>query len=340
MPGPDAPAPARQGLTDGAPQTPSVSPVRVVYIGGWGRSGSTMLDLMLGQAPGVFSAGEVREIWHSGLVENRPCGCGQPFRDCPFWQAVGTAAFGGWDRADLDAILKLRYSLDRPWSFPALPLSRVVHSLEARVRSYTGTLERLYRAIAEVAGARVVVDSSNLPSNAFLLRTMPGIDLRVIHLVRDSRAVAWSWRKMVEKKRTDAPSAYLPRYGLGSSSLRWLLYNGLTQSLRQPLRVPYAFVRYEDLVSDPREVTGRLLRHAGLSGAACEPTYITGCRVRLQRNHTVEGNPMRFVTGDLELRADQEWRRRMPAGERRVVTALTLPLLAAYGYPVKGVCGS
>jgi hypothetical protein len=324
-----------QGLPDGTASKPPGSAVRVLYVGGWGRSGSTLLDLMLGQAPGVLSAGEIREIWQSGLVENRPCGCERPFRDCPFWQAVGDAGFGGWDQIPLSEILRLRYSLDRPWSFPALPLGRLVDPIGTRIQAYTETLRRLYEAIAEVSGASVIVDSSNLPSHAFLLRSMPAIDLRMIHLVRDSRAVAFSWRKQVEKRRSDAPSAYLPQYDLGSSSVRWMLYNGLTQAFR-PLHVPYAFVRYEDLVSTPYDVIGRLLRHAGLTGAAAEPSYIEGNMVRLEPNHTVEGNPMRFVNGELELRADQGWRDHMPSRDRRVVTALTLPLLAAYGYRVNG----
>jgi hypothetical protein len=58
--------------------------------------------------------------------------------------------------------------------------------------------------------------------------------------------------------------------------------------------------------------------------------------VRLERNHTAEGNPMRFVSGELELRADDAWHRQMPSRDRRVVTALTLPLLAAYGYHRNG----
>jgi sulfotransferase family protein len=323
-----------QGLPEDTPSKPPGT-VRVLYIGGWGRSGSTLLDLVLGQAPGVFSAGEIREIWQAALVENRPCGCERPFRDCSFWQAVGEAGFGGWDQIPLSEIVRLRYSLDRPWSFPALPLSHLVKPVAARIQMYTGILQRLYTAIAEVSGASIIVDSSNLPSHAFLLRAMPGIDLRVIHLVRDSRAVAFSWRKHVKKRMSAGPSASLPRYGLGSSSLRWLLYNGLTQTL-QPMHVPYAFVRYEDLVEAPRDEVGRLLRYAGLTGNAAEPSYIEGHRVRLRRNHTAEGNPMRFVNGEVELRADQAWRHQMPLRDRWVVTALTLPLLAAYRYPVKG----
>lgn len=313
-------------------RVPAARPIQVLYIGGWGRSGSTLLDLMLGQAPGVFSAGEVREIWRSGLAENRPCGCGQPFRDCPFWRDVGIAGFGGWDRIQLPEILRLRYSLDRPWSIPLRPPSGLAAGTGWRYERYLGVLRSLYGAIADVSGARVIVDSSNLPSHAFLLRAMPAIDLRVAHLVRDSRGVACSWQSQVEKRRTGGPPAYLPRYGPCGASLRWLLYNGLTHSLK-PLGVPYTFVRYEDVISTPGEVTRRLLRHAGLPSDAAEPRWIDGHLVRLGPNHTAEGNPMRFASGTLELRADLRWRQELAFRDRQLVTALTLPLLAAYGYP-------
>ncbi|HLY89507.1 MAG TPA: hypothetical protein VKQ27_11040, partial [Acetobacteraceae bacterium] len=131
------------------------------------------------------------------------------------------------------------------------------------------------------------------------------------------------------------PPAYLPRYSLGASSLRWLLYNGMTQAFRST-RVPYVMFRYEDLVHTPRDLVGLALRHAGVTGAAAEPDYIEGNRVRLAANHTVEGNPMRFVNGELDLRADEQWQREMPSRQRRLVTALTLPMLTAYGYPMNG----
>src|ERR687892_622891 len=78
---------------------------RVLLVAGWGRCGSTLLDMMLGQVPDMVSAGEVREIWLRGCVENRPCGCGHAFRDCPFWRAVGERAYGGWNRLDLETVL-------------------------------------------------------------------------------------------------------------------------------------------------------------------------------------------------------------------------------------------
>ena len=48
--------------------------------------------------------------------------------------------------------------------------------------------------------------------------------------------------------------------------------------------------------------------------------------------HTVAGNPMRFRSGPLRLTVDDAWRRDMPVGQQRLVTGLTAPLLAGYGY--------
>lgn len=57
---------------------------------------------------------------------------------------------------------------------------------------YRALLGHLYRAIRRVTGARVVVDSSKNASYARILADTPGIRLRILHLVRDSRGVAYS----------------------------------------------------------------------------------------------------------------------------------------------------
>jgi hypothetical protein len=305
-------------------------PVRVLYIGGWGRSGSTLLDLILGQLPGVISAGEVREIWKRGCREDGLCGCGEAFSRCPFWHAVGERAFGGWSAIDLDEILRWRYEIDRPWRIPALADRRSRTGVDPDVRPYLEVLGKLYRAIRDVADARVVVDSSNLPSAAFLLRRTDEIDLRVVHLVRDSRGVAFSWQQTVPKQTTFGP-AQLPRYGVVAASLRWTVYNALTRSLRR-LGVPYLLVRYEDLVAEPMKVLTRVGVHAGIDLEPGALSFIDGREVGLRPNHTVEGNPMRVGTRHLVLRSDERWKREMSRARRGAVALLTLPSLRRYGY--------
>jgi hypothetical protein len=307
-------------------------PTKVVYIGGWGRSGSTLVDRVLGQIPGVVSVGELREVWRHGLVENRPCGCGEPFSDCPFWTAVGERAFGGWEALDRDEVLRMRYSLDRPWSTPLLAAPARLGLLRRSVERYAGILERLYPAILQVSGARAVVDSSKLPSHAMILRRVPGLDLSLVHLVRDSRGVAYSWKKDVANRVTTGDPTYMEKYDALSASLRYDLYNGMTRWVGR-LGVPYLLVRYEDFVASPRSALERILAHTGLP--AGDLSFVGDREIALGPNHTVDGNPMRFSVGSVGLRLDDEWVRKLSRRDRFWVTTLTSPMLRGYGYTGK-----
>ncbi len=304
---------------------------RVLFIGGWGRSGSTLLDRILGQVPGVFSAGEIREIWERGCLQNRPCGCDEPFLDCEIWSEVGRVAFGGWQAIDLHEVLRLRFTLDRPWMVPATASRWTWPGLRADLERYMEILGALYRGLFDVTGAQVIVDSTKIPSHAYLLRRSPWIDLRVLHLVRDSRGVAYSWQKQVEKKVTSGDPQYLPQYGPLGSSVRWLVYNAQTTALARS-GIPYRRLRYEDLLRDPRRWTERILRFAGLPEAVDHLPFTAADEVRFGPNHTVDGNPMRFSTGPTRLRMDDEWRRKLSATDRWLVTLGTLPGLVRYGY--------
>lgn len=304
---------------------------RVLFIGGWGRSGSTLLDRLLGHAEGTVSVGEMRDVWQRGVIENRLCGCGEPFLDCPVWSKVGHVAFGGWQGLDVTRLVELRNTVDRPWFVPFLLLPALMpHGLRADVQEYADAVARLYAAIDEVSGGRVVIDSSKIPSYSLILR-LAGVEQVVVHLVRDSRGVVHSWRKEVQ--RTDATSGadLMHRYGVVPASLRYLFYNGLTQALG--LRgLPYLRLRYEDLVREPLQALEDVADFAGLELGAALRTDLEQHRTTLRPSHTVDGNPMRMQVGSTRIAVDDAWRSKLPGGVRRTVSLLTWPLLRRYGY--------
>src|SRR4051794_15439538 len=80
--------------------TMATETIKVLYIGGYGRSGSTLLVQLLGQIEGFHSVGEMWNIWQQCFTENQLCGCGKPFHECPFWSAVVEEAFGGFERLE------------------------------------------------------------------------------------------------------------------------------------------------------------------------------------------------------------------------------------------------
>ena len=87
--------------------------VRVLYMAGTGRSGSTLLARILDRADGVVAAGELRYLWQRGLLEDRVCGCGEPFSRCPFWTEVIDRGFGGRQHVDARELVATQRTLTR-----------------------------------------------------------------------------------------------------------------------------------------------------------------------------------------------------------------------------------
>ena len=286
---------------------------------------------MLGQLPGFFSTGELAYIWTHGPQENRLCGCGAQFLDCPFWHQVGHIAFGGWDNVDLDQMLRLERSVNRHRFLPLLVMPRLSAYFQARTRRYADVLSRLYQAIGQVSGARVIVDSTIDPAYGFLLKYVPGLDLRLVHLVRDSRATAFSWTRW--QRRTDRVDAvvYQRRIPPVLTAIRWDLYHLLIHLLSASVS-SQVLVRYEKFVASPQREIRRIVEHLDEEIDEHDLSFIAPGEVHLETNHTVAGSLMRLRTGRLPVRVDDEWEDTMGSVDRRVVTALTWPFLRLYGY--------
>lgn len=310
--------------------TETTRPTKVLLIGGTQRSGSTLLDRLLGEVPGFVAVGELRFVWSRGVVQNCLCGCGSRFLECPFWQQVGEAAFGGWDAVDAAEIVRLDRSVDRLWYLPFLLAPRLSRKFQRRLAEYCELLSRVYSAVAKVSGESIVVDSSKDPPFAFVLRHVPGIELDVLHLVRDSRGVAFSRTKRVERPEVIDRQAFMDQRHPAESSFRWMLFNTLYHFIGA-LGVRRIFMRYESLVESPREEVARAISAVG-SSADGELRFLDGESLNLGVHHTVSGNPMRLRHGPVVLRLDQEWEEKMRPAHRRLVSFMTFPLLLRYGY--------
>lgn len=306
----------------------------MLYLGGIGRSGSTLIERVIGQLPGVCAVGELVHLWERGITEGERCGCGEPFRVCPFWMQVGEAAFGGWDEVDVDHIASLRARVDRNRFIPVLARRRdVPPGLAQTLSEYTAYYARLYSAIAEVSGCQLIVDSSKHPSLAHCLRWQQDIDLRVLHLIRDSRAVAHSWSRQVRRPDTDSES-YMTRYSTSMAAGQWNVQNAAFHLLAR-LDCPTLRLKYEDFTADPEEALRLIVGFAELPEPDGYPFMgTTGASrwAQLTPLHSVSGNPMRFTNGKIAIQPDDRWRTSMPKAQQRTVTAMTFPMLAGYGY--------
>lgn len=299
---------------------------KVLYIAGWGRSGTTILDNLLGQTTGFVSAGELHQIWRRGLVDRRACGCGRSLVDCDNWRAAFDAGFGGFDAVDPAAALASQAAIHTRHS-RAVARSLRRGTVEADF-PYAWYLRRLYDGIAAVSGADVIVDSSKYPTDAIVAAGLPGYEVFVVHMLRDPRAVAHSWQRVKIVQDKVAAGGTLRRVGYVRSTLVWQFYNAtISGNVRSAVGDDhYRRLQYERFASQPETVVRELIEFVGgdpLSGPVFADSQVT-----LGVSHTASGNPRRFQSGPVTIRIDDEWRQAMPQWKQLVVGVLANPTLA------------
>ncbi len=301
---------------------------RILYIIGWGRSGSTLLGNALAELAGSVHLGESHDLW-SAYARSFECGCGVPLPQCAFWRQVSNADKAvGMALTSAAEVHETRRQQVRVRYVP-----RMLRDLESgnacdpSLQAYADLTTRLYRAVSTVASANIVVDSTKSPGGGALLLRMP-CEVSFIHLVRDPRATGYSWRR--HKWSDPGGARRMVRLGYGRNAASWLYWNLSAELIRRHVSTDHWIrVRYEDFATAPE----RTLRHIAESFKLSTAVWpLSGDLLRLRTHHTVEGNPGRFETGIRRVHLDDQWSQRMPYLARAVSVALTLPLFIAYGY--------
>lgn len=300
--------------------TGSYPRTKVLYIGGEGRSGSTVLERILATDPQTCAVGEAKYLFERGIGSGELCGCGQPVPECELWSVVGDRLVGGWDSAEGQELVRFFTALDSPRKLPAAVVGR-----GSQVRRARAVLSELYPLIAEVSGCDVIIDSSKHPAWAYLLAGTDAVDLRVIHLVRHPSGVVQSWSRAVERPQANngAGDQMMPAHSPVEVAVRWSIFNRLFHRLGRR-SVPTVLVRYEDYVDD---LEGTLRACFGLFGLPYSSTPD-----EMATGHGIAGNPARFARGDAKITQDDRWVTELGNRTHRMVSALTWRTRSVYGY--------
>ena len=310
--------------------------VNVLFLDGAARSGTTMLARMIGAQPQFMTVGEAVRIWHFGVIGNARCSCGRKFSACTFWREVGDSAPGLYDTNAagryvkfLDAFVLKSRSL--PWLWTATGRRHLERAIPA---GFLEDISRLYHAVRTVSGAKVVVDSSKAAAYRFILGLAPDLNMTAVHLIRDPRAVAFSWQRESALSVFDRSddSLRFEKRGALVAGVDWVLQNYSTEVVNRLVDNASYRLRYEDLVLRPEPTVQEFVRTTTTalalgdgSARRQDPT------IELPEVH-IFGNPIRFTVGPVPIRLDDEWCRAMSPQSRILTTAIASPLISRYGY--------
>ncbi len=301
---------------------------KLLHITGTHRCGSTILDRLLGQLEGFFSTGELQYLWEEGFLYGRSCSCGQPVLHCEVWSRIIAESIGTVTDDQARQWLAFRKQNTRVWM--ALDSLNKHYQHRASFQQYLHVLAKIYQAIINITGCRVIVDSSKYPLYLPFFRQIPFLDVYILHLVRDSRAVAYS---MMTPK--DNPDPHNPNVmdstTLWTSALVWNLWNLLAEHYGRKSPERYLLLRYEDFVTSPKMSLQTVLNFLG-ENVSFASLFTDHKQAVLRPTHTIAGNPVRFQEGALTINRDSRWQEHMSPTDKLSVTLFTWPLLIRYGY--------
>jgi hypothetical protein len=299
--------------------------VPVLYIGGYGRSGSTLLDMAFAQFPGVFGAGELGNLQRHVWKNNEYCACGAQVRACPMWSTI----VGQWLKGEPAGTMEKYATLSERFESLSNPFTMLGVTTRGRAFLYYARLTRnLYRAIRATTGCEIIVDSSKSPSRALALSRIDGIDLSLLHLVRDGRGVAWSMMKShavdvragVQRPNGDVPAL--------RTAHRWMAFNVLTEFAASRVGPGRSTrLRYEDFTANPLEALAPALKMLNVP----QPPETAAVLDEIVPEHQVAGSRVR-MGGPLHISHDASWKIRMPQQDRDKFKRRAGRILCRYGY--------
>lgn len=250
----------------------------IIYIMGTGRSGTTILEVLLSNNPGICGVGEVNYIFEHCLRNNVTCSCGKPSLECMFWKRINQRC--NWAKSKLQLIIDVFRSIEWHTNFPLIYLNLVP---KKKMRLYSDVNRRLFHAIQSISGQMVIVDSSKYAGRALALSRIFSSRLRVLCVTRSPQGLLKAFQnKNTQEQKPKSLMGTLAYYVYVLICCR-LVANRIGQNAYQ--------IRYDDLVADPMGTLKSIENWSGLDLSEARAKISRGDLFEI--GHIVTGNRLR-----------------------------------------------
>jgi len=193
--------------------------VNIIYIGGYGRSGSTLLERIIASSDKIIGIGEFLK-YKKLTIEGNLCSCGSRFSDCEFWSHI----------IDDNSISQ--------------------ESLMARLINYGKEKDISYL----IDSSKTTRMSIKKP-----LMWKKNTEVKFIHLVRNGVSCMNSNLSFNLRPMSQREEKIVYKFPFFRTLFSWSFSNYISELYKLSLgKRNYLRVRYEDLISDPISVIRRL----------------------------------------------------------------------------------
>ncbi len=275
---------------------------KIIFILSVGHSGSTLLDIALGQFKNTFSTGELKHLtWQyyrkiKNIDSVQKCTCGKYFDACVVWSAVieDLAKFRDTDKKDVPERVPLKHfdSLSYFADFKKDKLLRYIykwnlfykiipeHVFSYHLKRMNENNEKLYESIFNAdENIEYIIDSSKdiIRFNELIKR----MDVFPIILIRDVNEIMQSkWVKASKRKIKG-----------------WLNYYNkhIFPIVKRMNETDFHIISYEKFIENPNKCITELSKKINIDVSEFKTT------IPMKNFHVVAGNGMRY-TDEVNIR--------------------------------------
>lgn len=298
---------------------------KIIYIMGHSRSGSTLLNTMLGITPNTMAASEIDAILIAGVTGNEYCSCGQRFNDCEFWAPVGESISKEMTLPIGEFLANARFLQN--WR--SLIFKRRLSENCAKLEEYLRINDLLYSLIFKRSEADTVIDASKSPMRYWHLRNLEGYNFCLIHIVRDPRGVCWSQLRSFKKDLASGVQKDVKGVSY-FKTIKSLYVNALLSEKLKRLHPEKSItINYDELAKSSAESLKSI--ESSFNFDTQELMDKIANDVPLTQFHIAAGNRLR-MNNNIVLRHDESWRTGLSKVQYILITLLSLPLILRYKF--------
>lgn len=301
--------------------------MKYIYITGRGRSGSTVIDAMLGNSKSIESVGELV----SGMARvDAMCSCGKRMKECSYWISV---------QKEYESRTEQNWNMFTKDTVDSGHVKQFLSTLLGTSKFYkdlANETEIFTKGLLEIAGKEAILDSSKNPNRALFLAKFYD-NSKIIHLVKHPDGVAASKYKFIGRgkgykflRKTYLNPRLAPLY-MTVEAISWLIGNSMIGLIKLIKPKKVMLVKYEDFGTRPEVIFQKLSNFLEIDLTEIRDAVINGNPLTF--GHTIGGNGVRNEESFI-FTTTKGKKRPMPTFYKVLIRIFCWPLMLLYGYKI------
>lgn len=307
---------------------------KIIYIAGYGRSGSTLLARILGSHENIFTVGELINFLNLLNIDDSICSCGIEIQSCSFWSGI-IQKFKN-NHANISDLAASQRKIESISNLSSYISGKNTSDDIAYKDVHRSLINSIFQQLPE--NVRYIVDSSKTTWSRFLrpitLSKISAQHVKVVHIVRDGRGCMWSMIKGTDTGLLrDAKLKQHSSFPVLRTALHWALANWaahIFQAIHPSNN--YCRIRYEDLIERPEKICNTLGEFLGFRFDRQAEIIRKGGDIPI--GHLIAGNRMRSFK-KVRIRADVEWEKCLTLNQELLFLLFNWPMMKFYKYSLK-----